>query len=467
MKSRALVRLSLMAVALSMLALPAQSLAGQIVFQHGSQTAGSSLWVMNDDGTDQRALITNQGGISNPAEPSLFPDSTNLAFSADAPPLAGYSGAESCGYNCVGIYSVIGGTLRRVSPPVTTCAANTADCDTSIDQDPSLTADGHVVYLHEGALEGTICNYYDCGVYGSAGVVFFDQSDVGGDTPKEWPTPSGGDGQFQPQNYPGSNPAADPGNANLIAYAGLEDYNCTGPSSCQPVTVDSSSGAAAGAYNITDAFCTPGDCSEGSDVSVLGWSPGGKYILLDFGSNSGAPGLWVFQNQAYDYSGGFEGSSEPIYGTGWWVWEPAQGDTIGQGGAITSDTPGQGKIIFTYNGNVSSIPGSCWSGTPTLENGQTPPQTYYPAGNNPATDCTEAKYLTGDGQDNFPTWTSSTATIGISSNNGPPPGKATSTLGKVGVSGTSVSASLKCSAGSGTARTPSGSEPTRRYVGPR
>jgi hypothetical protein len=104
MKSRALVRLSLVAVALSMLALPAQSLAGQIVFQHGSQTSGSSLWVMNDDGSDQRALITNQGGIANPAEPNVFPDSTNLAFSASAPGLAGYSGAESCGYNCVGIY---------------------------------------------------------------------------------------------------------------------------------------------------------------------------------------------------------------------------------------------------------------------------------------------------------------------------------------------------------------------------
>ncbi len=339
---------------------------------------------------------------------------------------------------------MIGGTLRRVSPPVTTCVANTADCAQFIDQDPSLTADGHVVYLHEAALQGTICDGYYCGTYGSAGVFFFDQSDVGGDTPKEWPTPSGGDGNFQPQNYPGSNPAADPGDANLIAYAGLEDYNCTGPSSCQPVTVDSSSGAAAGAYNITDAFCTPGDCFTGSDVSVLGWSPGGKYILLDFGSATDAPGIWIFKNQPYD-SGGYDSSSAPIYGTGWWVWEPGQGSTIGQGGSITSDTPGQGKIIFTYNGNITSIPGACWSGTPTFTIGQTPPQTIYPAAE--AT-CT-GKYLTTDGQDNFPTWTSSTGTIGISSNNGPPPGgKATSTLGKVGVSGTTVSVSLKCSAGS-------------------
>ena len=75
-------------------------------------------------------------------------------------------------------------------------------------------------------------------------------------------------------------------------------------------------------------------------------------------------------------------------------------------------------------------------------NGQTLTKTIYPT-------CTSIHELTTDGEDNFPTWTSSTSTIGVSSNTGPPPGKAASTLGKVGVSGTSVSVSLKCSAGSG------------------
>ncbi len=443
MTLRAVVRLSLVAVALSMLALPTQSLAGQIVFQRGVQSSGSSLWVMNDDGSDQRALITDQGGISNPAEPNLFPDSTNLAFSASAPGLTGFSGAEACGYNCVGIYSVIGGALRRVSPPVTSCVANTADCATSIDQDPSLTADGHVVYLHEGALEGTLCDYYYCGTYGAAGVFFFKQSDEGGDKPTEWQTPDV-NGNFQPQNYPGSNPAADPGDANLIAYAGLEDNNCSGASSCQPVTVDASSGAGADAYNITDAFCTPGDCFNGSDVSVLGWSPTGKYILLDFGSNTGLPGLWIFQNQMYSETN--QGSG-PFYGTGWWVWRSGDGITLGQGGAITSDTPGDGQIIFTQNGNITSIPGSCWIGPSTLTVGQTPPATVYPSAHYPATNCDTGEYLTHDGQDNFPTWTSSTGTIGIPPT--PPARKANSTLGKVGVSGTTVSVALKCSAGSG------------------
>jgi hypothetical protein len=435
MKSRAWVRLSLVVVALSMLALPAQSLAGQIVFQHGSQTSGSSLYVMNDDGSDQRALITNQGGIANPGQPNLFPDSTNLAFSASAPGLAGYSGAEACGYNCFGIYSVIGGTLRRVSPPVVSCAADTSDCATQIDESPSLTEDGRVVYAHVGSIVEPLCTYYDCGVYGGLGTEFLVQSDVGGDTPAEWQTANDA-GQFQP-TYPLGSPSADPGDASLVAYSGLEDFNCSDVGACGPLTVDESNGT--GAYNVTDASCS-GSCGNEGGLTVLGWSPGGKYILVDYGTNSTAPGVWIFENQAYSKTN--QGSG-PFYGTGWWVWEPTEGNTIGQGGAITSDTVGDGKIIFTQNGNITSIPGSCWSGTPTFTNGQPLPQTISPAAN-----C-NGKYLTTDGQDNFPTWTSSASTIGISSNNGPPPGKATSTLGRVGVSGTTVSVSLKCSAGSG------------------
>jgi hypothetical protein len=438
MKSRVLGRLSLVAVALTMLALPAQSLAGQIVFQRGVQSSGSSLWVMNDDGSDQRALITDQGGIANPAEPNLFPDSTDLAFSASAPGLAGFSGAEACGYNCVGIYSVIGGTLRRVSPPVVSCSAATTDCATQIDQFPSLTADGRVVYEHEGGLVGQICSYYDCGVYGGLSSAFLVQSDKGADTPADWATSNGDDtgGQYQAA-YPLDAPSADPGNADLVAYPGLEDYDCSAPDGCDPLSVDEQNGT--GAYNITDASCS---CGSESVVSILGWSPNGQYILVDYGPGSVAPGVWIFENQANAYSGASRSASGAIYGTGWWVAEPGASDTVGGGGAITSNTQGGGQVIFTFDGDIVSVPGSCWGGTPTIMNGQTLTQTIYPT-------CTSIKELTTDGKDDFPTWTSSTATIGISSNTGPPPGKATSTLGKVGVSGTTVSVSLKCSAGSG------------------
>lgn len=429
-------------VALCWLALPGQSLAGQIVFEHGSQSSGSSLWVMSDGGGSPTELISDQSGISDPAQPNLFPGTTNLVFSADAPPLAGYSGEEACGYNCLGIYSAIGGTLRRVSPQVVSCAADTADCATQIDQDPTLTADGRVVYEHEGALIGQICDYYYCDTYGGLSSVFLVQSDVGGDTPSSWQTPSNDpQGQYQPA-YPLDAPSADPGNAALVAYPGLEDYNCSAPDECDPLTVDEQNGT--GGYNITDASCTSG-CGSESDLSILGWSPNGQYILVDYGSGSVAPGIWIFENQSYGYTGATRSATGAIYGKGWWLVEPGSGSTIGQGGAITSDSQGQGQVIFTYDGDIVSVPGSCWGGTATTTAGETLNTTISPA-------CTSLTPLTTDGQDNYPTWTSSAGTIGVVSNHQspPPPTKsATSTLGRVGVSGTAVSVSMTCSTGGG------------------
>jgi hypothetical protein len=424
------------------LAFPALSPAGQIVYMHGGSP--QSLWVMNDNGTDNRALITSQTGISRPSQPSLAPNSTNLAFQATAPSLPGSSGAQACGYNCVGIYSLIGGTVRRVSPPVVSCASDTGNCATKIDNDPSMTTDGHVVYLHAGSLFGLpLCGAYGCTEWGGSSVVFLKQSDVGGDTPKQWQTPSSAEGNYQPQDYPGSNPVSDPGNPDLIAYSGLMDNNCQAASSCDPVTIDNSAGTSA--YNVTDADCdfsSPGSCEFSDDMNVLAFSPGGKYILVDFGSQSASPGLWVFQNQQYAYSGGPGGSSSPIYGTGWWVWEPAAGQTIGQGGAITSDTPGQGQIIFTFNGNVTSIPGSCWGDAATFTTGQPVPGMINP------TCSTNGTYLTSGGNDNFPTWTSSAANIAVGGAPAPT-GTATTTIRKIGAHGTAVSFSLKCSAGTG------------------
>jgi hypothetical protein len=417
--------------------MPAASFAGQIVFMHGGSS--QSLWVMNDNGTDQRPLITNQDGISSPSQPSLARGSTNLAFQASAPALPTLTGPEGCGYNCVGIYSLLGGKIRRVSPPVVSCAGDTENCSTKVDNDPSMTADGHVVYLHAGSLLGLpLCSSYGCTTWGASSVVFLEQSDVGGDTPKQWLTPSDTTfaGNYQPQNYPGSNPVADPGNANLIAYSGLQDYNCQGPDSCDPLTIDNSAGTSA--YNVTDADCDfgSGGCGASNDMNVLAFSAGGKYVLVDISSPSLAQGVWIFRNQQYAYSGGFEGSTSPIYGTGWWVWEPGPGDTIGQGGAITSDTPGQGQIIFTFDGNIVSIPGSCWGGTPTFTTGQPVPPTIAPTCHSGGTN------LTSGGSDTYPTWTSSTASFFPT-----PTNPATTTVGKIGVTGTTVSFSLRCSAG--------------------
>jgi hypothetical protein len=418
------------------LALPASGLAGQIVYAHADGST-SSLRVMGDSGNYPRVLIGDDtiDGIGNPTQPDLQPDSTELAFQGTG---ALPDGASGCGLNCVGIYTLIGGAISRVSPATEPCTSAT-ECDTETDSNPSLTANGEVVYDHVGTYTGTACYAYYCGPNGDVSSVFLEQPAVGGGTPTEWQTPSAvtDEEQFQPTSPDA--PFADPGDASLLAYAGLEDYNCLDVSSCDPLTLDESDGSAP--YNVTDADCEfdSGGCSSSVDLTILGWSPTGKYILVAFGADSRTPGVWIFKNEPYSYSGGIGGSDEPIYGTGWWVWRPQTGSTVGQGGAITSDAPGLGKVIFTYDGDIVSIPGSCWGGEPTITSGE-PPETVNPT-------CTKGTKLTADGHDDYPTWTSSNTPITIGS--APPPSPATSKLGRVTRARKFVSVKISCSAGSG------------------
>jgi hypothetical protein len=415
----------------------APAVAGQIIYAHnpGPYSTSSNLDVMNDDGTDQRVLIPDNTyqGITDATQPNLLPGTTDLAFSASGPAAAGSPGA----LNAVGVYTLIGGMLRRISPPIQNCTGfyPVGNCSSETDQDPTLTADGQVVYEHNATDTGITCFYY-CGIYANAASAYYEQPANGTGTAKQWPIPNGAlsGGNYQPNTDSSSfyaPPFADPGDAAKIAYAGLEDYNCTPVDSCDPVTVDTKTGS--GAYNITDADCNasgPGSgCLGSNSMSVLGWSPGGKYILVAFGSGSSAQGVWLFKNQPYVHSG--SPSSTPIQGTGWWVWEPTPSSTIGQGGTITSDTPGQGQIIFTYNGDIVSIPGSCWGGTPTTStHGSITPT------------CTHGTELTQDGQDSWPTWTSATGTIAV----GAAP---LSTVVRVRHGATSASALIRCSTGIG------------------
>ena len=422
------------------LALPGSSLAGQIVYAHRTG-ATSSLWVMTDAGNDPHSLIGDDtvDGIGNPTQPDLRAGTIALAFQGTG---ALPGGASGCGINCFGIYSLITGQIRRVSPAVAACSSAN-ECGVESDSDPSLMANGQVVYDHVGSYTGGACDAYYCGPYGDDPSVFLQQSDLGGGTPTEWQTPSAitNEDQFQPTSPDA--PFADPGDSNLIAYAGLEDYNCAAldVSSCDPLTLDESDGS--GAYNVTDADCNfgSGGCSSSVDLTILGWSPSGKYILVSFGADSRTPGVWIFKNQPYSTSGGVGSSDAPIYGTGWWVWRPETGFTVGQGGAITSDTPGQGQVIFTYGGDIVSIAGICWAGAPTITTGKPVPDTVSPT-------CTQGTELTADGHDDYPTWTSSNNTISIASVP-PPPTPPTSKLGRVTHSRSSVSVKIGCIGSSG------------------
>jgi hypothetical protein len=421
---------------------PASGLAGQIVYAHEDGSA-SSLRVMGDSGNYPRALIGDDtvDGIGNPTEPDLQPGSTELAFQGTG----SLAGASGCGLNCVGVYTLIAGHITRVSPAIEACSSAT-ECDTETDSNPSLSANGEVIYDHVGTYTGSACYSYYCGPNGDVSSVFLEQPALGGGTPTEWQTPSAimNEEQFQPTSPDA--PFADPGDPSLIAYAGLQDYNCDSLDtdfSCDPLTLDQSDGT--GAYNVTDADCGigGGPCSSSGDLTILGWSPTGQYILVDFGADSRTPGVWIFKNQPYAYTGALDGSDEPIYGTGWWVWRPQAGSAVGQGGAITSDTPGQGKVIFTYDGDIVSILGSCWGDKPTITTGEPVPETVSPS-------CTKGTKLTADGHDNYPTWTSSNTPITIG--NAPPPAAPTSKLGRVTHSRTSVSVKLSCSAGTGRCR---------------
>jgi hypothetical protein len=416
-----------MAAALSLgLLMASSAVAGQIIYAHnpGPYSSSSNLYVMNDNGSNQRVLIPDNTyqGITEATEPYLQPGTTNLAFSAsDAGPPGG-------GLNSVGVYTLLGGTLRRISPPVQGCTgpAPAGNCESELDLTPTLASNGQIVYEHDATDTGVMCFYY-CGVYANAASAYYEQPANGTGSATRWPIPNevATDGQYQPAGgldsfYP---PAfVDPGDPAKIAYAGLEDYNCQTPDQCEPVTVDTNTGV--GAYNVTDAGGI-------NPVSVLGWSPGGKYILVAFPSSSSAPGVWVFKNQPYSYSGGAGTSPGPIHGTGWWVWEPLAPSTIGQGGAMTSDTPGQGQVIFTYGGDIVSIPGSCWSGAPTTSISGTIRPT-----------CDQGTELTRDGQDDWPTWTSSTGTIAVS-------GTPLMTVAGVSHGRTGASALINCSTGIG------------------
>jgi hypothetical protein len=411
---------------LAALALPAQGFA-QIVFSR-TTNGDSNLWVMNDNGNNPHSLIADNQyqGITGASQPNLRPGTTDLAFQANGALPAGSVSANGCGINCTGIYTLIGGTIRRISPAVEPCTGSGpgSTCSTEIDNTPTLTGDGRVLYTHTGSLTGTACYGYYCGVYGDEANVDLVQSDLGGDTPTAWPT-ANVSGEYQPA-VDGGHAIADPG-ADLIAYEGLEDFNCTTPDECTPLTIDDATGKSP--YNIAVA--------QGmGDLTPLAWYPSGGFILSlltdNFGTGDPRPGLWVWKNTPYTPTGG--GSIDE---TGWWVLNQAA-DTgggfpsgeLGYDGALETD----GTVLFTSGGDIYSLPPSCWDGSST---------------NSGAAKCTmaQATRLTSSGQDSDPTWTSATTPITV--NTAPPPKPATSKLGKVSHSGTTVSAALKCSTGSG------------------
>ena len=382
------IRASLLAtIAAAVLALaPAVASAGQIVFvrQAGASSSETNLWVMNEDGSSQRMLLAqNQNGdaVESLNQPNLLPTGVDLAFQG----ATGLPGG-GCGVNCVGVYTLVGGEVRRISSPVVPCHTTVdGSCSLSdIDNGPTLTDDGRVLYLHTGTGVGVECGLF-CGIYAAAGNSYIVQPVLGG-APNQWPWPIN---TYEPPAEEGGYavaPVADPANPELILYAGIEDNGCAEAYKCHPLVVDNASGQS---YIVSD---------DDQRQDAYTWSPNGEYIADVEGGTE--PGIWVYKN-----------AKEPSPGTvehAWYVM--ATPSSTPSGGGFTGDLSltNAGNIIFSSGGDVYSLAQSgCW--------GASAPEATEPEKPN----CTlaEAKQLTTSGLDGDATWTESTQPIIV---NAPP-----------------------------------------------
>ncbi len=375
-----LIRASLLAMIATAVLVPAVASAGQIVFvrQAGVGAGETNLWAMNEDGSSQRMLLAqnqNGDGVSGLNEPNLLPTGVNLAFqgSSEAP-------GGGCGVNCIGVYTLVGGVVTRVSAPVVPCHTfvNTFCSLSDIDNGPTLTDDGRVLYLHTGAGVGVECGIF-CGIYAATGNTYIIQPILGG-SPNQWPWPTN---TYEPPAEQGgyaSSPVADPANPELILYAGIEDNGIFPPDEYHPLVVDNSSGQS---YIVSDD-----DVEQGGYT----WSPNGEYIADIEGGTE--PGIWVYKD--------VKETKPDVAEHLWYVM--ATPPKTANGGGLTGDlsVTNAGNIIFGSGGDIYSLAQSgCWG--PGAHEATEPEK--------PNCTLAEAKQLTTSGVDGDATWTESTQPI--------------------------------------------------------
>jgi len=381
-----LIGASLLATIVTLALAPAVASAGQIVFvrQAGSSWSETDLWVMNEDGSNQRMLLAqnqNGDGVSSLNQPNLLPTGVNLAFQG-----SGEAPGGGCGVNCVGAYTLVGGVLTRVSASVVPCHTTVnGSCSLSdIDNDPTLTDDGRVLYLHTGAGLGVECGIF-CGIYAATGNSYIVQPVLGG-SPSSWPLPTDTDEPPAEQGGYAASPVADPANPGLILYAGIEDNGCATPDECHPLVVDNSAGQS---YIVVD---------DDQRQAAYTWSPNGEYIADVEGGTE--PGIWVYKNAAEPSPGSVEHA--------WYVMATPSGGFTGDISLTNS-----GSIIFGSGGDVYSLAQSgCWG--PSAREATEPEK--------PNCTLAAAKQLTTSGVDGDATWTESTQPIVVNAPPGIAPG---------------------------------------------
>ncbi len=418
--------------------LPSVASAGEIVYQHGND-----LWVMNDNGTGQQPLITAaEVGASSLSQPSLDPATDALSFVANTPAPDGV-----CSAYCDAVYSLVGNTITRLSPPASDCTAIDFSCG-SDDEGPSTTVDGRSVF--------TYSSYVD-DLEGSVASVALDVSPLDGSTaPTAWPLPSGGSTPLSDQETENdfSVTTADPVDANDIAY--------DGSTYCYKITTDT--GCETGI--VVEDSATPTNTHvvayDDEPEAGLAFTPDGSHLAdIEVGDYRG---IWIYTNTDVN------ASSASTAWHGWYVLaDPLQDSNDGSNPDQTTfksiTVTNTGAIVFDNGTNVYEVPSSCW-GTSVGERSPTTSAT-------PVADCgtfgqssSKAVQLTTDGTtsavDVHPTWTSAALSPYAPPSPAPSPSTGTGPSSTPGSAGSGSSSSSGSSSGSktgGSSATPGGSSP--------
>ncbi len=361
-------------------AFASSAMAGQIVYLHGGD-----LWAMNDNGTDQRVLVTAHqvggtlgvgsfaGAGYNYSGLSVEPGGTAIVFDAQV-------GVPGCTGDCSsepdpGLYTLINGVAKRLSAPLKTCGNAAVQC-ASAETDPAATRSGRVVYE---ALSAVVCGQ-GCATTSSK---FYSRAINGSGGPTAWPLPPSGAGS-QPLGeggiYDGAL-ASDPADPTKIAYSGGflvfpfgQACGNDGESDCYPFDVEDSNGT----YNQPSIDDTQG-------YPALAFSENGSLIAdIETGNN---PGVWVYpSSQSYADKARLTWAVESGTGT-----QAISGLTF----------VGNDELVFTVDHNLYRIPASCWARPVNATS--------------PAPNCDTATALTTNGTASDPniepSWTSSTTPI--------------------------------------------------------
>jgi hypothetical protein len=387
----------------------ATAAAGQIVYDHGSD-----IWVMNDDGSNQHALLTlgQVPGMSSIGDPNVFPNGgTSLAFSATTLQYlqTGNGPAGACGINCEALYTLVNGVVTRLTAAPAPCGVTQQWC-ASFSTDPVWMANGNLAYE-----DSVYAWYYDCSTFPCYWAFYpgwIDQISVvpptaGAGVGTKWTTQHswGGSAVIMP----------DPVDATKLFYVG--GPTCVSSSCNYFIYASTGSG--------TDTAIIQDD-----NLIQAALSPDGSKFADVEGGN--LRGIWTYGSNA----------SNPTQ---------ALVDPIQTGPSDPGNNPfdvtfhnvawvGTSRIVFEANNNLWSIPASC----------------------NKCAWPSAATQLTTDGTssapDNAPTWTSTTTPLTPPPTSSPGPGSGvqgsntqstgptagTSSLSAASVNGNNATLSLSC-----------------------